>query len=221
MIPPSPKSRIYPSVRQELKRKIEQGKPLKKATHELLQRRGSIENVPSGSHVPNINQSYKISRQLNKGSTDHLKKLIEKQQRDGSTEDTIIQRIQTNPFSYDIIFFNQCVINNIANFCCTSDGNYKSALFWDFTFDLGKSPPYYFLALSFQNTTLLNKATKKCPVMLGPVLISHRKDENAVKLLRDTLLDACPGLEENIKVLGADGENSIINQACNYNQSSM
>ena len=31
----------------------------------------------------------------------------------------------------------------------------------------------------------------------------------------DTLLDACPGLEENIKVLGAGGENSIINQACN------
>ena len=51
--------------------------------------------------------------------------------------------------------------------------------------------------------------------MLGPVLICHRKDENAVKLLCDTLLDACPGLEENIKVLGADGENSIINQACN------
>ena len=158
---------------------------------------------------------------MNKGTTDPLKKLIEKQQRDGSTEDTIIQRIQTDPFSYDIILFNQRVINSIANFCCTSDGNYKPALCWDFTFDLGKSPPYYVLALSFQNTTLLNKATKKCPVMLGPVLISHRKDENAVKLLRDTLLDACPGLEENIKVLGADGENSIINQACNYNQSSM
>ena len=152
---------------------------------------------------------------MNKGSTDHLKKLIEKQQRDGSTEDTIIQRIQTNPFSYDIIFFNQCVINNIANFCCTSDGNYKSALFWDFIIDLGKSPPCYVLALSFQNTNLLNKATKKCHVMLGPVSICHRRDENAVKLLCDALLDACPGLEENIKVLGTDGENSIINQACN------
>ena len=50
--------------------------------------------------------------------------------------------------------------------------------------------------------------------MLGSVLICPRKDENAVKLLCDTLLDACPGLEENIKVPGADGENSIINQAC-------
>ena len=152
---------------------------------------------------------------MSKGTTDPQKKLIEKQPRDGSTEDTIIQRIQTNLFSYDIILFNQHVISNIANFCCTSDGNYKSALFWDFTFDLGKSPPYYFLALSFQNTTLLNKATKKCPVMLGPVLICHRKDENAVKLLCDTLLDVCPSHEENIKVLGEDGENSIINQACN------
>ena len=51
--------------------------------------------------------------------------------------------------------------------------------------------------------------------MFGPSLICRRKDENAVKLLCDTLLDACPGLEENIKVPGADGENSVINQACN------
>ena len=51
--------------------------------------------------------------------------------------------------------------------------------------------------------------------MLGSVLICPRKDENAVKLLCNRLLDACPGLEENIKVLGTDGENGIINQACN------
>ena len=50
--------------------------------------------------------------------------------------------------------------------------------------------------------------------MLGPALICHRKDANAVKLLFDTLLDACPGLEEDIKVLGTDGEKSIIIQAC-------
>ena len=84
----------------------------------------------------------------------------------------------------------------------------------DFIFDLGKSPPYFVLAFSFQNTALLNKATKKWPVMFRPVLICHRKYENEVKLLCDTLLDACPGLEENIKVLGADREN-IINQTCN------
>ena len=99
MIPPSPKSRIYPSVQQELKRKIEQGKPPKKVTHEVFKRRGGFGNVSSGSHVPNINQSYEMSRQLNKDRTNPLKKLMEKQKKDGSTEDMIIQRIQTNPFS--------------------------------------------------------------------------------------------------------------------------
>ena len=51
--------------------------------------------------------------------------------------------------------------------------------------------------------------------MLGPVLVCHKKDKKAVKLLCDTLLDVCPGLAENVKVLGADGENSILNQTCN------
>ena len=102
-------------------------------------------------------------------------------------------------------------MNNLGTFFCTSDENYKSALFCDFTFDLGKSPLYYVFAMSFQNTTLLNKATNKYPAMLGPVLIWH---ENAVKLLCDTLRDVCPGLQENINVLGQDRENRIINQTC-------
>ena len=51
--------------------------------------------------------------------------------------------------------------------------------------------------------------------MLGSVLICHKKDEKTVKLLCDTLLDHSPGLATGIKVLGADGENSILNQICN------
>ena len=51
--------------------------------------------------------------------------------------------------------------------------------------------------------------------MLGPVLICHKKDEKAVKLLCDTLLDASPVLATGIKVLGAEGENNILNQTCN------
>ena len=51
--------------------------------------------------------------------------------------------------------------------------------------------------------------------MLGPVLVCHKKDEKAVKLLCDTLLDVCPGLAENLRVLGADGENRILNGTSN------
>ena len=50
--------------------------------------------------------------------------------------------------------------------------------------------------------------------MLCPILICHKKNERSVKLLCDTLLDHCPGLGPNLKVLGAYGENSILSQAC-------
>ena len=67
---------------------------------------------------------------------------------------------------------------------------------------------------TYGNTTLLRKRTKKSPVMLGPIFIFHEKDERYVKLLYHTLLDHCSGLGPNLRVLGADGENSILNQAC-------
>ena len=46
-------------------------------------------------------------------------------------------------------------------------------------------------------------------------LSATKKDEKAVNLLCDTLLDASPGLATGIKVLRADVENSILNQTWN------
>ena len=61
----------------------------------------------------------------------------------------------------------------------------------------------------------LNKQKhKKSPTILGSILICHKKDENSVKRLCDTILYSCPGLSLNLKVIGADGESSILNQAC-------
>ena len=176
LIPPNETSRMYPSVRDEIKPNLEKGIAPKRATHNTLKKLGGINAVPSASHVPTITQVYEILRSLKPKNTDLLKKLIEKQQSDGCTEHSVIQKIQTNQFSYNIVLFNKRIIENIANFCCTDRKEVKSALCWDFTFDIGKSPPYYLLALSYQNTILFNKTTKRCLVMLGPVLICHKKD---------------------------------------------
>ena len=189
-IPPSEKSRTYPSIKKELKRKLDEGKTPKRTTHEILKEKGGIEKITYSAEVPTINQAYEISRKRNKSSQDPFKTLTDKQQKDGFTGDNIIQRIQANPLSYDIILFNDRIINNLANFCCTNNPSHKSPLSWDFTFDLGKNPRYYALVLTYRNTTLLSKRTKKSPVMLGPILICHKKNERSVKLLCDTLIIA-------------------------------
>ena len=137
------------------------GKTPKRAVNEVNEKRGGVFNASSASEIPKTTQAYRISKISRKSSDDPLKQLIEKQYRDGRTGDSIIQKIQTNNFSYDVVLFNDRIIKNIANFYCTNDVNLKSALCFDFIFDLGKNPPYYDLVTSFQNTGLINKSTKK------------------------------------------------------------
>ena len=95
LIPPSETSRVYPSVRDEIKRNLEKGIAPKRATHNTLKKLGGINAVPSASHIPTISQAYEISRSLKPKNTDPLKKLIEKQQSDGWTEHSVISRIYT------------------------------------------------------------------------------------------------------------------------------
>ena len=95
--------------------------------------------------------------------------------------------------------FTDCIRNIIAKFYCTNNGSCKSALIWDFAFKLGKNPAYYALVLTYRTTTLLIKENKKPLVILGPILIFHKK-------VGKTTLS---GVGPNLKVLGDNGENSI------------
>ena len=73
MIPPSETpGRVYPSVRDEIKRNLEKGIAPKKATHNTLKKLGGINAVSSASHVPTITQAYEISRSLKPKNTDPL-----------------------------------------------------------------------------------------------------------------------------------------------------
>ena len=81
-----------------------------------------------------------------------------------------MQTSQPNEFSYDIALYKKRIVENIANFCCSDIAIFKSPLCFDVTFDLGKSPPYFALVLTYQNTSLISKQTKKSPTMLRPIL---------------------------------------------------
>ena len=65
-IPPSEKRRTYPSIKKELKRKLDEGKTPKRATHEVLKEKGGIEKIIYGAEVPTNNQAYEISRKRSK-----------------------------------------------------------------------------------------------------------------------------------------------------------
>ena len=67
---PSPKSRIYPSVRNELKQSIMAAKTPKCAAHEVTEKRGPNFNASSASEIPKTSQAYTISKIARKASDD-------------------------------------------------------------------------------------------------------------------------------------------------------
>ena len=108
--------------------------------HNTLKKLESIDAVPSANHVPTINHPYEISCTLKPKNTHPFKNLIEEQQSDDWKEDSVIQKIQTNQFSYDFVSFNKRIIKNIANVYCTDTKEVKSALYWGLTFDIFTNP---------------------------------------------------------------------------------
>ena len=52
------------------------------------------------------------------------------------------------------------------------------------------------------------------PVMLGPVMLCHKRTEEAVRTLFDALFEKCPGLQEYVRVIGTEGEKSLLNVTC-------
>ena len=137
LVQSSEKSRVYPSVRNELRTFMKDGQTPKRATFNLIKCSGGLDNIKNASSIPKVTQAYEITRKHNIKATYPVKLLIQKQQQDKKTGNGLIQKIQSNPFSYDVILFNKRLIKNNANFYCNDIQRSNSPLCFYFTFDLG------------------------------------------------------------------------------------
>ena len=209
-IPPSPNPRTYPSVKSKLQGKIQKGESVKKATFLTETEMGGLENVPNSSFLPSRNQARYIKNKEKKSETvpDPLQMLIEKQHSDPFK---FIRKIETAAHSFSIFLMAETQLQNIANFCTTENGKWKSELSWDFTFKLGN---FDVLVLTYRNTSLVCKRTGRAPSMLGGLLVCHQRTKDVVKIACDALVSLVPGLKIHLQVNVCDGEKSIINNVC-------
>ena len=165
-LPPAENPSTYPSIRKELGEHLDAGKVPKRATFEVTKKLGALSEIKNASEVSRISHAYEFNRQKNKKTDNPLKQLIEKYHEDAKNGQKVIQTSQPNEFSCDIPLYKKRIVENIASFCCSDIAIFKSLLCFDVTFDLGKSPPYFALVLTYQNTSLISKQTKKSPTML-------------------------------------------------------
>ena len=209
---PCENTRVYPSVRDKVSTNLGKGLCPKRAVFEAEREAGGMENAKNTSLLPKRSQAYVINKaKVAAKEEDPLRKLLMKQREEGSTGHPIIRRISCDIDSYTIVLFTDRMVDNIANFCCSHRAGFLSAYSLDFTFELGD---YFVLVTTYKNTSLFVKKSTRSPTLLGPVLLCHKKDEHAIKVLFDVILENCRGLEHSLRVIGMDGEKAIGNMAC-------
>lgn len=216
LIKPDKNVKVYQSVKANVREKLKSGHKPARATYESEKELGGLDGIGNASSLPRRRHAYEENRKKAKVDIpdDPLRDLLTKQRQEGRTGHPVIRRITLDEFSYSIVLFNDNVIRNIANYCCSEKERYKSPLIFDFTFELLKQPPFYALVGSYKNTSLYVKGAARSPSMLGPVFLCHSRKETTTKVLFDTMLEACPGLAGYVQVIGYDGEKALSNNGC-------
>ena len=68
--------------------------------------------------------------------------------------------------------------------------------------------------LLFLVSSLYIKNTQRCPTLLDPALLCHKRNEEIVQSFLDALTEKCQGLRSYLQVISCDGENSLNNAGC-------
>ena len=117
--------------------------------------------------------------------------------------DRFVQEVTCAPEPMAILATSQQLVD-LERFCC--DPAQFSVMGVDPTFDLGE---FSVTLIVHQHLMVQNVRTKKCPWMLGPVLVHYRKEFWNYNFFFSSLIGLRPGLS-HIKAVGTDGERAII-----------
>ena len=101
-----------------------------------------------------------------------------------------IRNVQAAPEAMCVLANNQ-QLNDIVRFCCEFS-----------TFNLGESSV---TVTTFRHLQLLERNTKKPPVLIGPMLVHQRKTTQSYHFLASSMVAEL----SEIKAFGSDGEKAL------------
>ena len=103
------------------------------------------------------------------------------------------------------VLANDKQVHDLKRFCC--DPCAFSILGIDPTFNLGQ---FSVTVTTYRHLQLLDRNTRKPPVLLGPMLVHQRKTMQSYHFLASSIVGLCPDLVK-LNTFGTDGEKALEN----------
>lgn len=169
---------------------------------------GPFSSTSSATEPRNIKQIQNRKQTIKKGdnveetrTNDELLNLIVAQR----NPDCLIKTVTVTAESYFAFAYTEKQVQDVEKFCTTELE--ASVLAVDTTYNLCDM---WITDTSYRNKRLLNPATGKHPVFLGPIMIHFSKNDKAFARFALELVSANPKLKE-LKTIGVDLESAIFN----------
>jgi len=190
--------REHRSVVQALKEELNTSKP--RQAVDKSENTGGIFGVGQSSALPrNVKQAYNIKQQLKEGAiSDPYYALVLQCKEDDKAKETTYVRKVVAPPEPAAVLASDWQKKDTAKFC--TNPKHSPVFQVDLTLDLG---PFSVMATECKHILLVNRQSRKHPVMVGPLLVHQKKEKLSFKLLVDFLVDKKPRVK-NLRALGAD-----------------
>ena len=133
---------------------------------------------------------------------DPLFAIMEQCKKEESQVDPFIRNVLGAPDAMCILAQDR-QLNDMVRFCC--DPKLFSIVGVDPTFNLGD---FSVTVTTYRHLQLLNRSTKKPPVLVGPILVHQRKTMQSYHFLASSLVGLCPDLN-SLQAFGTDGEKAL------------
>ena len=202
----SPFNRSKKSVLVKIESEVQKSAQPTNVYNRVFQECGGVVNASSCGSLPrNRKQITNIKQKALKGTQsekDPLFAVMEECKKEQSQVDPFLRIVQAAPDAMCLLASDR-QLHDVARFCTHIDQ--CSILGIDPTFNLGE---FSVTVTTYRHLQLIERRTRKPPVLLGPMLIHQKKTRESYYFLASGIVGLCPNLR-GLVAFGTDGEMAI------------
>ena len=202
----SPFNRSKKSVLVKIESEVQKSAQPTNVYNRVFQECGGVESASSCGSLPrNRKQIANIKQKALRGTQsekDQLFSVMEECKKEQSQVDPFLRIVQAAPDAMCLLVSDR-QLHDVARFCTCADQ--CSILGIDPTFNLGE---FSVTVTTYRHLQLIERRTRKPPVLLGPLLIHQKKTRESYYFLASGIVGLCPSLR-GLVAFGTDGEKAI------------
>ena len=185
-----------------IKKEIQKTSSLKRALYNVDEELHKSGDIKGPSSLPTLRTVKYVKQKAKREKISTTTAIMHKMAED----DNFVRVYDVTDNVMSVVLFDNRQLADIKKFCCNDEG-YRSSLTVDTTFKFGE----YFVVTTSYRHLQLKTVRGNHPVLLGPLMVTHKLERSNYRTLFDTMTRIEPSLSTSLSAFVTDGEKALSN----------